>query len=73
MTKKNVKSIIEKVIMHMDRPFNQMDLYKKLYDDYRIKDRVLITDMLDDFAIAGRLDYIQISPNCWGFAVKRCG
>ena len=58
--------------MNMDHPFDQMELYKKLYDDYRIKDRVLITDMLDDFAIAGRLDYVQIAPNRWGFVVKRC-
>lgn len=69
LTKKNMGKIIEKTILSFPAYFNQMDLYAKLKREYQINDRAMINDILDDLAIAGKVNYVEISDGVWAFEV----
>lgn len=64
-----VRKIVRRTILQMERPFNVADLFYKLKKNYGIGDRALILEVLDELCENGIIDYSEVKHDCWAFEV----
>lgn len=65
------RSIIRQVILSMDMPFNVADLFYLMETRYRITNRQLILNIVEELCESGVIKYSEISDNCFAFEVVR--
>ena len=65
----NLRGTVRSVILSMERPFNLSDLFYTLWKNYRIQDRTLILEVLDELCENGMIDYSEVNDDCWAFEV----
>lgn len=67
----NIRETIQQAILSMEFPFNLSDLFYTLHKNYKIEDRALIIEVLDELCENGMIDYSEVHDDCWAFEVVR--
>lgn len=65
------RAIIRQTILTMDRPFNMSDLFYLLETAYKITNRQLILNIVEELCESGVIKYSEVIDDCWAFEVVR--
>lgn len=64
------RRIIRKTILSFTSPFNTTDLYHRLETRFRIVNRPLINEVLDELCNSDAVEYSEIENDVWAYTVK---